>query len=610
MILIRRLTLCCLVLSAPGALAGRLEIPLRVPFEAIREALGAQLAASPAAPNVIYREGPCRYLNLETPKLDALDGRLSLAGPGSAALGVELLGKCQNAAAWRGSMQFVLAPQLDSAGRLRMRVIDSTLTDASGERAPALGFIWDLSKRHVHPRLQRFSYDLGASRSALVAILRSAAPPEHSAALELAVAQLEVLEPRVEKAGIVVPIAIEIPDAWLAAPQPADVSAAASAAPLTEAELEALDKALQPWDAFLAYSIKQVALDSEDGTLRKRLFTLLLESRYQLTAILSGEAPAAGDPLRALFVDSWNELRTILADAQRDGVLDASLLRYVAFIDAGDALLALDRAAPGLGMRPSVDGLRHLARSLRPEATDDPLAYDWGVDPQLRRLFDVEDIPEPEPAPLPRSWLQFFIASAHAAAQALDRWVPRRDELDAYEARIGDLLKRTSAVELQRADLAAPYDEIYRNLVPATALIESCWRQYVLRAGKVSYLRSAAGSVGIMQINQHVWRGFYDVERLRWDTAYNTRAGARILMRYLRDYAMPYAERGGDLDHVPRAAYAVYNAGPRAVGRFNKQRRHPREERVDERLWTLYQGIASGGRADLSTCSVAAAASQ
>jgi hypothetical protein len=54
----------------------------------------------------------------------------------------------------------------------------------------------------------------------------------------------------------------------------------------------------------------------------------------------------------------------------------------------------------------------------------------------------------------------------------------------------------------------------------------------------------------------------------------------------------------------------VYNAGPRAVGRFNKQRRHPREERVDERLWTLYQGIASGGRADLSTCSVAAAASQ
>ncbi|HEX6320686.1 MAG TPA: hypothetical protein VFZ84_17645, partial [Burkholderiales bacterium] len=62
---------------------------------------------------------------------------------------------------------------------------------------------------------------------------------------------------------------------------------------------------------------------------------------------------------------------------------------------------------------------------------------------------------------------------------------------------------------------------------------------------------------------------------------------------------------------VPRAAYAVYNAGPRAVGRFNKTKPHPREQRVDERLWTLYQGISSGGQADLRTCGVdTAAASQ
>jgi hypothetical protein len=607
MTLIRLLTLCCLILCAPGALAGRLEIPLRVPFEPIRQALSAQLAASPAAPNVIYREGRCRYLNLEASKLDALDGQVRFAGPGSAALGVELFGNCQNAAAWDGTMHFTLVPRLDSAGRLRLRIVDSKLTDAGGGQA--LGFIWDLSKRQLHPRLERFSYDIGASRATLLAILRGAAPPEHRAALELALRQVQVLQPRVETTHIVVPIAIEIPDAWLTSPPPANVSTAA----LTEAELDALDKALQPWDAFLVYSIKQVALDSEDSALRKRLFTLLLDSRYQLATILSGEAPAAGDPVRALFVDAWSELRTILADAQRDGVLDASLLRYAVFIDAGDALLALDRAAPGLGMTLSADGLRQLARSLRPGAAGDPLAYDWSVDPQLRRLFDVEDIPRPEPAPPGKSWLDLFITRAHAATEpgdqpALDRWLPKRDELDAYETRIGDLLQKTSATELQRANLAAPYDKIYRNLVPTTALIESCWRQYVPRGGKVSYLRSAAGSVGIMQINQVVWRGFYEIERLRWETAYNARAGAQILMRYMKDYAIPYAQRSGDLNHIPRAAYAVYNAGPRAAGRFNKPRPHPREERVDERLWTLYQGIMSGGRADLRTCGVNTAA--
>jgi hypothetical protein len=604
---LRLLTLCCLILCAPGALAGRVEIPLRVPLEPVRQALSAQLATASARPNVVYREGRCRYLKLEAPKLDALEGQLRFIGPGSGALGVELFGQCQNAAVWQGTMQFLLAPQLDNAGRLRVRIVDSKLTDAGGANAPALGFIWDLSKRHLHPRLEKFSYDIGASRAALLDILRSVAPPEHTAQLELALARLQVLEPRVEATGIVVPIAVEVPDAWLTAAPPA----AAATAPLTEAELDALDEALQPWDAFLVYSVKQVALDSADSALRKRLFTLLLESRYQLTAILSGETPAAGDPVRALFIDAWNELRTILADAQREGVLDASLLRYAAFIEAGDVLLALDRAAPGLGVRLSADGLRQLARSLRPGETGDPIGYAWELDPQLRALFDVEAIPDSAPAPVkPRSWLQPFIASAHAttAARALDQWVPKRDELDAYEARIADLLQETAASELQRAKLAAPYDKIYDHLVPATALIESCWRQYVHRRGKITYLRSGAGSVGIMQINQRVWRGFYDVQRLRWDTAYNTRAGAQILMRYMKDYAIPYAQRSGDLDRVPRAAYAVYNAGPRAVGRFNKSPPHPREARVDERLWTLYQGIAAGGRADLRTCSATTAA--
>jgi hypothetical protein len=163
-------------------------------------------------------------------------------------------------------------------------------------------------------------------------------------------------------------------------------------------------------------------------------------------------------------------------------------------------------------------------------------------------------------------------------------------------------------VELQRGALPAPYDKIYRNMVPTTALIESCWRQYVVRGGKVSYLRSGSGSIGIMQINQIVWRGFYQLERLRWDTAYNARAGAQILMRYVKDYAIPYAEKSGDPNHVPRAAYAVYNAGPRAVGRFDKSQEAPARAARRRAPVDLYQGIAAGGQADLRSCDVSTAA--
>jgi hypothetical protein len=600
---LRLLALCCLVLPA-SAQAGRVEIPLRVSLETVREALAAQLAASSARPQEVLREGRCTYLSLEPPRLEAVDGRLRLSGPGKGALGADLLGQCQSAAAWQGTMEFTLVPSIDSAGRLRVAVSDSRLITPSGDKAPAIGLLWDLVKRQVHPRLEQFSFDLGASRSALVALLRSAAPPQHASSLELALGKLQVLQPRVEASHVAVPVAFEVPDAWLAAPP------AASAAPLTDAELAALEKSLEPLDAFLVYSLRQIARDSADVSLRNRLFTLLLESRYALVAILAGDAPASQDPVRSLFIDTWNGLRAILGDARRDGLLDASVLRYAVFVDAGDALVALERAAPGLGMHLSADSLRQLARALSPGASSDPLAYEWNDDAELRRLFDVEELREPAPAPAPgRSWLDLLIGTAHAsggadAARPREQWIPTQDELTSYEKHVGELLEKAAAAELQRTGLPAPHADTYDKLVPTTALIESCWRQYVVRGGKATYLRSRSGSVGIMQVNQIVWRGFYDIQRLRWDTAYNMRAGTQILMRYVKDYAIPYAQRSGDPTHVPRAAYAVYNAGPRAVGRFNKPDAHPRESRVDEKLWTLYKGLASGGEVDLRSCGV------
>ena len=577
-----------LLFICPAALAARLEIPLRVPLEAVRAELSKGLTKQ------LYRESRCRYLNLDEPRLESADGQLRFTGPGTGVLGVELNGKCRSAASWNGGVQFDLVPRIDEAGRLRLRINDSRLTNAN----PAINTLWDMGKRQVHARLQAVSYDLGASREALLGVLRGAAPPDQMPLMEQVLQQLQVLEPRVEAAHVVVPIALELPDAWLTPPP----ATAASAAPLTEAEMDALDTALQPWDAFLVYILRQAAVDGKDEALRQRLFTLLLDSRYQLVSIISGESQAGGDPLRALFLQTWSELRTLLTDAQRAGTLPPSLLRYALFIESGDALLALENAAPGLPL--SADGLRQLARSLKPGDAADPLAYQWDVDGELQGLFGVSELPDAEPpaAPAPtRSWLDFFIARAHAT-QALDRWVPTRDELPDYQARIGGLLKETSA----GTSFGSPYDEIYRNLVPTTALIESCWKQYVVRGGKVTYLRSQSHSVGIMQINQKVWRGFYNVERLRWDTAYNMRAGVQILARYMKDYAIPYARKSGDSNDVPRAAYAVYNAGPRAVGRFAKSPPHPREARVDQKLWTLYQGIAAGSPIDLASCGVKA----
>jgi len=339
------LALCALLLQAGNAAAARIEIPLRVSLDMLREAFNAQLAG--------YRDGPCRYLRLKPAALESRDGHLHLSIPGNGSLGIALAGKCQSAAAWQGNVQFTLAPRIDEAGRVRVTIVDSR---ASG-MAPAL---WEAGKRHLHPRLERFSYDLGASREALAGLLRGAVPPAHAAAMDLALQRLEVMKPQVESTHVVIPVGLQVPDAWLAAVQPS--AAAGASAPLTEAELEALEKALEPWDAFLVTIVRQIATDGEDEALRRRLFTLLLDSRYRLSSVLSGDEPAQGDPLRALFLETWSDLRTILLEAQRAGTLPPSLLRYALFIDAGDALAAVESAAPGLQL--SAEGLRQLARSL------------------------------------------------------------------------------------------------------------------------------------------------------------------------------------------------------------------------------------------------------
>src|SRR5690606_40309710 len=109
MMLIRLAAACCLLLCAGAAMAARVDIPLRVSLETMREALAEALGASSGNP--VFREGRCRYLKLESPRLEEHERRLRLTAPGSGALGLEMFGNCQNAAVWRGTLQFTLAPQ-------------------------------------------------------------------------------------------------------------------------------------------------------------------------------------------------------------------------------------------------------------------------------------------------------------------------------------------------------------------------------------------------------------------------------------------------------------------------------------------------------------------
>ena len=420
---------------------------------------------------------------------------------------------------------------------------------------------------------------------------------------------------------VTVPLILTVPDAWRNPPpvQPA-------VAPLDEAAIRALEQVFEPLDAFIVFVVKRAGVELTDPELRERLFELLLQSRYRLVNILTGGVEAvSGDPLRDLFIADWEDLRALIAAAGQRGLVRGRLLEYALFLNAGDVLLAIDRKAPGLGVEITSDGLRRLARTLQPDVAD-PLKFDQEVDPELRRLFEFgpDTPPLPSPAlPSPQSslgdrFLDRLFRPAHAKEAAvdpvadlgkrLDRWVPGSEQLTDYQDVVGGLLRITADRQLQTGELKPAHAAIYRNLLPATALIESCWRQFVREDGKVTFLKSSAGSIGMMQINQYVWRGFYEIERLKWNVPYNIRAGAEILLRYMKTNAIPLAEKTGESDNIPRAAYCVYNAGPKAVRRFLDTSASTRARAVDDRLWKLYQGVAAGGTVDLQQCGIVSSA--
>jgi soluble lytic murein transglycosylase-like protein len=143
---------------------------------------------------------------------------------------------------------------------------------------------------------------------------------------------------------------------------------------------------------------------------------------------------------------------------------------------------------------------------------------------------------------------------------------------------------------------------MFKPLVLATAWQESCWRQFVEQGGKYVPINSGTGSVGIMQVNQHVWRGFYDVSGLHWDIGYNARAGAEILHHYLVDYAIVRDEhiKTGDIQNLARATYAMYNGGPQEMVRYRSADTPASLRAIDEAFWDKYQTIMTKERNGLA----------
>jgi hypothetical protein len=595
-----RQVLAATVLAAmltAGAAAEEVAVPLRIDVPYVRAMLLEQVFTEEGASASVWRDGSgCGWLTLRDPVVDTAGGRLRVESPGDAQVGTSLGGdRCLPVLTWKGFVETFQEPGVDAGGRaLTFRVVDSNLYDEKRKKGLATGRLWDLVKAHVHPRLDTLRIDMTRPFDELRAWLPLVLPGSGER-IDVLVASMALREPRVEDGAIVATLAFSLP--------PAAPSAAA------EPEPPPTEEEIRRWDAFLTFVTKAVARGVE-GEPRQAVMDVLLDGRHEVLDALSAVAtPGAPDPVPGLFLRTWDRLGA-LARSEAAGLPAEPALRFMSFVAAGDALAALVRLGPSLGVELSADGLRRLARMVDPITPGDPLDYTDAVDPELRDLLGLgAPLPPPDVAPdveiEPLSWL---VPSAVAAVDAatlrrLNAWIPTRDDLDPYLRAVRDLLGTVREETLAKTPLDEQFRPLFRDLMLASAWQESCWRQFVRRGGKLVTLRSPVGSVGIMQVNERVWRGAYDRRGLVGDMAYNARAGSEILMHYLRDYAIAKGEhrRPGGNANLPRATYAVYNGGPGHLTRYRRKTRRSLAA-IDAAFWEKYQAVQQGRELEVARC--------
>lgn len=603
------------VVSLPLAAAARqVDVPLSFDHDFIRQALVAQVYTGSDGRAVLWDDGTgCGHLKLWDPVVDARDYRVRIVTQGEARAGTPVGGQCLAPLQWRGFLEVFEEPQISADQRtLHFRVVESNIYDSEWKKGFLTGKIWDLVKQYVQPSFEGVRIDLQPATQDLRDVLPLIVARGDAERIQQMVESLRITNAAVTDTGVKVTLAFavsEMPPTTGPTPEPT----------LTSEELRRWEEALERWDGFLTFVIKQFGQDASAQDIRQAFGDVLIDSRYDLLEALAPSAPGAPDPTRALFLKAWERLAPVIKRSAAT-LPGTTALRYMSFIAAADALAALDEVGSEIGLDISADGLRRLARIIAPATAEDPVAYNTEVDPDLRQLLGFgPPLPPPDLSAEPtedtndqawwRNWLasrRAFAAAEQPSSKALEQWIPPdADAIDPYLQAVREVLSEATQKARGSTNLQTHHSELFQRLVLATAWQESCWRQFVRSGRKVTYVRSAIGSSGIMQVNERVWRGVYDLRGLRWDIRYNARAGSEILLRYLTSYAIPQESRQtGVSDFLARATYAVYNGGPGHLLRVVKKGTRKSLQRIDELFLQKIKAVTANNLSDLAHCIV------
>lgn len=583
--------------TAARAEASLVSVPASIEYPLLRHLLERQLfRTADGSREILNDPKECNRIILSEPAIGAAGTELEVTARVQAQLGVDVFGKCVDLINWKGGVVFLGRPTVQPGARsIRLEPQQTWLVADDGDKILS-GRLWDAGNAALKSFFGSFLLDLTPQLESLGALLPAVLPQRSAEQLRATIDSLTLDQLKVSSGSLDLAVNFEVEALADAAP--------AAATELTPEELQALESRWQMMDALLVGAVKHYAAATRLQALRSELLDILIDSRYRLRDVLTQAPSRDNDAVRGWFIDSWHRLSPVVRSIAEEQDGEVQLLWFSA-VTAADALYALNQLGSAIGLEISTEGLRRLARMIDAGQVDELLRYSEDVDPELQRLLRQDiDSARPEASAVRLTFSLFPRAYADSPGASINQWLPLKGTLASYLPKVESLLEQATTRTLQRHQLEDVHRDTYEKLVLATAWQESCWRQFVVVNKQIEPLRSGTGDIGLMQVNERVWRGFYDLQKLRWDIDYNSAAGAEILLEYMVKYALKRGEhkQPGGLPNLARASYSAYNGGPGQVARYRNAKTAAVNRKVDSSFWDKYRQVDTGNVRNVAYC--------
>lgn len=611
-----------------NAFSKTVSLPLSIDYQLLRSLVVKTSFTDPDQTAVLLDDNNgCLKIMISKPRFTEKDSYVLFETKIYIRIGMYLFESCRMPVEWEGYLLLFQKPQIDNQWILSFNTTDSILYDKHHKPATIVGIIWKHIKTSVYEYLNNININLAPPVSELHSFLWPLFPTDLHARAKTMIKSMRPGKIQATPDAVRVSILTEVEGIY---ERDKDLEEET----ISEEEMARFIKTWEVWDVFLVHMITSLSREPLTAGDRQILLDTLLETRHRFITELSEKARVQ-DFVREQFVAVWKQLSPVFRNHLSDDP-SKSVLNYLAFFTASDALIALDNFGSTLGIEISRNGLIRLLQLIG-EGKSVVLTYRPGVNTELREMlglgpplsvskpvFDgngIELTPdENEPIKEDGDKLlhvikRFFLKTAWAeqdnmkgVSDSIKAWIVSKNNLMQYFERIKSLLMDASNTALKNSKIGEQYHSLYRLIVLATAWQESCYRQFEVKKNRVTYLRSYNGtSVGLMQINERVWRGMYEENHLRWDIHYNAKAGCEIADLYFNRYALRKMEKIGpknslDNNVLARAIYAMYNGGPRQFDKFLKRNKKGAYYQSDRLFMEKFLWVNSGQWENVTQC--------